>query len=144
MFLGGASLAYWVMPRGLEILLGFTPENIENIISVDRYLSFFLRMMLVFGLGFMLPLLVVGLNFAGVLSAQRCGRGGGGSCWASWCSRPWPPPPATRSTWRSWPCRCCCSCCWPGWSAGSTTAAGPGAAAAEPQWDDDETSPLDA
>jgi sec-independent protein translocase protein TatC len=71
MFLGGAALAYWVMPRGLEILLGFTPENIENIISVDRYLSFFLRMMLVFGLGFMLPLLVVGLNLAGVLSAQR-------------------------------------------------------------------------
>ena len=71
MFLGGAALAYWVMPQGLEILLGFTPENIEIIISVDRYLSFFLRMMLVFGLGFMLPLLVVGLNFAGALSAQR-------------------------------------------------------------------------
>jgi sec-independent protein translocase protein TatC len=71
MFLGGAALAYWVMPQGLQILLGFTPENIENIISVDRYLSFFLRMMLVFGLGFMLPLLVVGLNFAGVLSAKR-------------------------------------------------------------------------
>ena len=59
MFLAGAALAYWVMPQGLQILLGFTPENIENIISVDRYLSFFLRMMLVFGLGFMLPLLVV-------------------------------------------------------------------------------------
>lgn len=71
MFVGGAYLAYTVMPRGLEILLGFTPENIDNIISVDRYLSFFLRMMLVFGLGFMLPLLVVGLNFAGVLSAKR-------------------------------------------------------------------------
>jgi sec-independent protein translocase protein TatC len=71
MFLGGAALAYTVLPRGLEILLGFTPENIENIISVDRYLSFFLRMMLVFGLGFMLPILVFGLNLAGVLSAKR-------------------------------------------------------------------------
>ena len=71
MFLAGAALAYTFLPRGLEILLGFTPENIENIISVDRYLSFFLRMMLVFGLGFMLPILVFGLNLAGVLSAQR-------------------------------------------------------------------------
>ncbi len=71
MFLAGAALAYSVLPRGLEILLGFTPENIENIISVDRYLSFFLRMMLVFGLGFMLPILVFGLNLAGVLSASR-------------------------------------------------------------------------
>ncbi len=71
MFLAGAFLAYTFLPRGLEILLGFTPENIENIISVDRYLSFFLRMMLVFGLGFLLPILVVGLNFAGVLTARR-------------------------------------------------------------------------
>lgn len=71
MFLAGAAMAYTFLPRGLEILLGFTPENIENIISVDRYLSFFLRMMLVFGLGFLLPLLVVGLNFAGVLTATR-------------------------------------------------------------------------
>jgi sec-independent protein translocase protein TatC len=71
MFLAGAAMAYTFLPRGLQILLGFTPENIENIISVDRYLSFFLRMMLVFGLGFLLPLLVVGMNFAGVLSAQR-------------------------------------------------------------------------
>jgi sec-independent protein translocase protein TatC len=71
MFLAGAALAYTFLPRGLEILLGFTPENIENIISVDRYLSFFLRMMLVFGLGFLLPVLVLGLNLAGLLTAQR-------------------------------------------------------------------------
>ena len=71
LFLAGAALAYSVLPRGLDILLGFTPENIENIISVDRYLSFFLRMLLVFGIGFLLPLLVIALNFAGVLPARR-------------------------------------------------------------------------
>jgi sec-independent protein translocase protein TatC len=71
LFLTGAYLAYQVLPKGLEILLGFTPEQIENIISVDRYLSFFLRMLLVFGFGFLLPLVVVALNFAGVLSARQ-------------------------------------------------------------------------
>ncbi len=71
LFLAGAALAYSVLPKGLDILLGFTPENIENIVSVDRYLSFFLRMLLVFGVGFLLPVLVVGLNFAGVLSAAQ-------------------------------------------------------------------------
>jgi sec-independent protein translocase protein TatC len=71
LFLAGAFLAYRVMPKGLEILLGFTPEKVENIISVDKYLSFFLRMMVVFGIGFLLPLLVVALNFAGVLPASR-------------------------------------------------------------------------
>jgi sec-independent protein translocase protein TatC len=71
LFLTGAAMAYVVLPKGLEILLGFTPEHIENIISVDRYLSFFLRMLLVFGIGFLLPLLVVALNLAGVLSFAR-------------------------------------------------------------------------
>lgn len=69
LFLAGAALAYRFLPRGLDILLGFTPENIENIISVDRYLSFFLRMLLVFGMGFLMPLLAIGLNLAGVLPA---------------------------------------------------------------------------
>ena len=71
LFLAGAGLAYVFLPRGLAILLGFTPDNIENIISVDRYLSFFLRMLLVFGIGFLIPLLVVALNLSGVLSARQ-------------------------------------------------------------------------
>jgi sec-independent protein translocase protein TatC len=60
-----------VLPFGLEILLGFTPANVENIVSVDRYLSFFLRTVLVFGVGFLAPLLIVLLNFAGILSGKR-------------------------------------------------------------------------
>lgn len=71
LFLGGVALAYTVLPLGLEVLLGFTPENVENIVSVDRYLSFFIRTVLVFGVGFLVPLLLVLLNFAGVLSGRR-------------------------------------------------------------------------
>ena len=71
LFLAGIALAYTVLPLGLEVLLGFTPNNVENIVSVDRYLSFFIRTVLVFGVGFLLPLLIVLLNFAGVLSGAR-------------------------------------------------------------------------
>jgi sec-independent protein translocase protein TatC len=71
LFIGGALLAYAVLPFGLQILLGFTPENVENIVSVDRYLSFFLRTILVFGIGFLVPLMLVLLNFAGVLPGRR-------------------------------------------------------------------------
>lgn len=71
LFAAGTVLAYLVLPIGLEILLGFTPENVENIVSVDRYLSFFLRTVVVFGVGFLTPLLIVALNFAGVLSGKR-------------------------------------------------------------------------
>lgn len=71
LFFAGVFLAYTVLPLGLEVLLGFTPDNVENIVSVDRYLSFFLRTILVFGVGFLIPLLLVLLNFAGVLTGKR-------------------------------------------------------------------------
>ena len=71
LFAAGALLAYRVLPYGLQLLFGFTPDNVENIVSVDKYLSFFLRMVLVFGIGFLVPLLLVLLNFAGVLTGRR-------------------------------------------------------------------------
>ncbi len=71
LFLGGALFAYAVLPYGLQVLFGFTPDGVENIISVDRYLSFFIRTMLIFGIGFLAPLLLVLLNFAGVLTGRR-------------------------------------------------------------------------
>jgi sec-independent protein translocase protein TatC len=71
LFGAGVLLAYIVLPFGLQILFGFTPAGVENIVSVDRYLSFFLRTILVFGVGFLLPLMLVLLNFAGILSGAR-------------------------------------------------------------------------
>jgi sec-independent protein translocase protein TatC len=71
LFLAGVALAYAVLPLGLQVLLGFTPDNVENIVAVDRYLSFFLRTVLVFGVGFLVPLMLVLLNFAGVLPGRR-------------------------------------------------------------------------
>lgn len=66
----GAWLAYSVMPIGLTVLFGFTPEGVNNIISVDRYLAFFFRMLLVFAVGFLAPLLLVVMNFAGVVRGR--------------------------------------------------------------------------
>lgn len=71
LFVAGVAVAYTVMPLGLQLLFGFTPDGVENIVSVDRYLSFFIRTVLVFGVGFLVPLLLVLLNFAGVLSGRR-------------------------------------------------------------------------
>lgn len=71
LFLAGVVLAYVLMPKGLEVLLGFTPQNVGNYLPVDRYLSFFLRMVVVFGIGFLTPLFIVGLNMVGILSGKR-------------------------------------------------------------------------
>ncbi len=66
----GVWLAYTVMPLGLNVLFGFTPNGVQNIISVDRYLKFFLQMLLVFGVGFLAPLFLVVLNMANVLRGR--------------------------------------------------------------------------
>ena len=71
LFLAGAAVAYWAMPSLLGILLGFTPENVENIINVNTYLGFTIQLMVFFGVGALIPLIFVMLNFAGLLSGQR-------------------------------------------------------------------------
>lgn len=69
LFLSGVALAYLFLPQAIGFLFGFTPDDVANIIDVTRYLNFFLRTIMVFGVGFLLPLLAVVLNLAGVLSA---------------------------------------------------------------------------
>ena len=71
LFAVGAALAYEVMSRGLRYLLGLTPNGVVNLPSVDTYLSYFQGMILGFGLAFELPLALVMLNMAHILTHER-------------------------------------------------------------------------
>ncbi len=71
LFMCGVVLAYIFLPKGLNLLFGFTPENVGNFVEVSKYLSFFLRTVFVFGLAFLTPVILVGLNLVGVLSGKR-------------------------------------------------------------------------
>lgn len=71
LFLSGVLLAYTVMPRMLKVLFEFTPTDVSNLTSVDTYLSFFLQLIMFFGIGFLLPLVLVGLNFSGILTGTK-------------------------------------------------------------------------
>ena len=71
LFLTGVTLAYWSLGRSMHYLLGLTPTGVGNYIQVDLYMSFVMAMMLAFGLAFELPLLIVMLNLAGILTHQR-------------------------------------------------------------------------
>jgi sec-independent protein translocase protein TatC len=66
------------MPKGLTVMLGFTPDGLSNLIDVNSYLNFVLRVLLVFGVAFEIPLFVVLLNLAGIVSGKQLGR------WRSW------------------------------------------------------------
>ncbi|MPZ96711.1 MAG: twin-arginine translocase subunit TatC [Propionibacteriales bacterium] len=73
-FLAGIGLGYLVLPKSIQILINFTPSDVSNLVQVDGYLSFVLRMLLVFGIAMEIPLFVVLLNLAGVVSARALGR----------------------------------------------------------------------
>jgi sec-independent protein translocase protein TatC len=71
LFVGGAALAYLVMGRGLHYLLGLVPNGVVNLPSFDTYLSYFTGMVVGFGIVFELPLVIVMLNMAGILTHER-------------------------------------------------------------------------
>jgi sec-independent protein translocase protein TatC len=74
LFAAGIWVAYWTLPKGIEILLGFTPLDIQNLVELPDYLDFVLRTMLVFGIAFLIPLVVVLLNMVGVVPASALGK----------------------------------------------------------------------
>jgi sec-independent protein translocase protein TatC len=67
----GITLSYLSLGRSMHYLLGLTPSDVQNLIQVDQYMSFVMTMMLAFGLAFEVPLLLVMLNLAGILTHQR-------------------------------------------------------------------------
>jgi sec-independent protein translocase protein TatC len=71
LFLVGIALAYLSLGRSMHYLLGLTPGGVQNLIQVDLYMSFVMTMMLAFGIAFELPLLIVMLNLAGILTHER-------------------------------------------------------------------------
>lgn len=68
-FLAGALFCYFfVLPYGLNFLLGFETVNLVATISVNEYLEFISMMILVFGIVFELPILSYFLTRIGFLT----------------------------------------------------------------------------
>ena len=74
LFLVGIGVGYYVLPKGLEVLIGFAPAKLQSLVDFGEYFSFFSRMLLVFGISFEIPLFVLLLNLAGVVSGRTLGK----------------------------------------------------------------------
>jgi sec-independent protein translocase protein TatC len=74
LFLGGVALGYYVLPKGLTVLISFVPHGVTNLIDFGRYFSFEMRMLLIFGISMEIPLFVVLLNLAGVISGRALAK----------------------------------------------------------------------
>jgi Tat protein translocase TatC len=126
LFAFGGALAYFAMTRGLRFLLGLVPNHVIPLITINTYLSYATAMLFIFGLAFELPLVVVLLNLAGILTHERFAKSRRMIIFGVFAFAAIATPSRT-------PSRCCSRCrawrCWSNWprySPGPTTAAGPG------------------
>ncbi len=71
LFAFGGVIAYFAMTKGLRFLLSMVPQNVIPLITVNTYLGYAMAMLLIFGLAFELPLVMILLNLSGVLTHQR-------------------------------------------------------------------------
>ncbi|MDA7799369.1 twin-arginine translocase subunit TatC, partial [Aquiluna sp.] len=57
-------------PGFVVVLIGFTPEGSSNVINAAEYVLFAIRILLIFGLAFVMPVVLVLLNFAGLVTGK--------------------------------------------------------------------------
>ena len=77
LFACGCALGMWIMPHAVQILTGFIPDwgSSTGIIDASTYLSFYLRLVLVFGAAFLLPEILVALNRLGLMKGRTMLKG---------------------------------------------------------------------
>jgi sec-independent protein translocase protein TatC len=71
LFAAGVSVAYISVGHGLKLLLRVAGPGVANITTLKEYFSFLTLMLLLFGLAFEFPVLIVFLNLVGLLSYER-------------------------------------------------------------------------
>lgn len=73
LFLAGCAFGFAVLPKGIAVMLQFTPADmgIVNMLEINQFLTLELILVLVFGLSFLLPVVLVMLNLAGVLKGSQ-------------------------------------------------------------------------
>ncbi len=71
LFLAGGALAYLTIAQALDFLIGWSGSDVSQVYSVQSYVSLIGLMIFAFGLGFMLPVFVFGLQALGVVTPKR-------------------------------------------------------------------------
>ncbi|MDP9807041.1 sec-independent protein translocase protein TatC [Trueperella bonasi] len=68
LFAAGVVSGMRMAPIAVEILTSFNPENSASFIRATTYVTFYMRLVMAFGVSFLLPEVLVVLNFLGVMS----------------------------------------------------------------------------
>lgn len=71
LFYAGVAFAYFVVLKGvLKFFILFAPQNVIPMTDIDSYLSFALKLFMVFGLTFEIPVVTLLLIMVGIVSTQ--------------------------------------------------------------------------
>lgn len=75
LFFAGVAAGWWVLPNIVILLTSFAPEQSSTFLTARVYLDFALKLVVAVGIGFVMPVFLVLLNFIGVLSAKAIIKG---------------------------------------------------------------------
>jgi sec-independent protein translocase protein TatC len=75
LFVMGAGLAYYTLPRALQFLVSIGGDNLVTAFAPGKYFTLITYMMLAFGIGFEFPILLVFLQMAGILRVDTLRKG---------------------------------------------------------------------
>lgn len=75
LFFGGCTVAFFVLPHVIEIMASFVPTGMAQFFDYSSYYDFVFKFLLVVGIAFVLPVFLVALNLAGVVSGREILKG---------------------------------------------------------------------
>jgi len=75
LFLIGCAAGWLLVPHIVQLMTGFAGTQDATLVDAKMYLDFVLRLVLIIGVAFVLPVFLVLLNFAGVLRAKAILKG---------------------------------------------------------------------
>nr|WP_307372666.1 twin-arginine translocase subunit TatC [Microbacterium sp. W4I4] len=75
LFFTGGYVAVMVAPHVIEVMSNFVPDAGKNFLDSDYYYDFIIKFILVIGVSFVLPVFMVALNLAGVITGRAMLKG---------------------------------------------------------------------
>ena len=75
LFLGGVFAAWMVLPNIVRLLASFQPGQDAFFLSARAYIDFTLKLLLAVGVGFVMPVVLVMLNFVGIIRGKTILKG---------------------------------------------------------------------
>lgn len=73
LFLAGVAVGYIVTPKGYEVMIGFVPQNSDALalLNAQTFLVNEMKLLSLFGVSFLLPVILVTLNLLGVVKGVQ-------------------------------------------------------------------------